>query len=260
MPQFFADFLAAFPLSTLALACMVALLAGVIKGMVGFAMPLIMISLLSSLVAPGVALAGLILPTLVTNGVQALRQGRAAAVTTVVEFRVFMAVGLVALLLGAQMVAVLPQRVLLLAIALPILLFTALMLAGWQPRPSARHRSAIEACVGAVAGFVGGMSGVWGPPTVMLLTALDTPKAAHLRAQGVIYGLGAVALAGAHMLSGVLTVHTAVFSAALVPPAYIGMRIGLRWCDRFDQATFRKITLSVLAIVALNLARRGFLG
>lgn len=244
----------------LLLACMVALLAGVVKGMVGFAMPLIMISLLSSIVSPSVALAGLILPTMVTNGIQALRQGRAAAVATVVQFRVFMGVGLVALLAGAQMVAILPQQTLLLVIAVPILLFTGLQLAGWQPHPLPQHRTLIEAGVGAVAGFVGGMSGVWGPPTVMLLTALDTPKIEHLRAQGVIYGLGALALVGAHVASGVLTWGTALFSAVLVVPAFAGMRIGLRWSDRFDQATFRRVTLMVLAVVALNLLRRGIMG
>ena len=48
----------------LAASGMVALLAGVIKGMVGFAMPMIMISLLGIFLPPDVALAGLILPTL----------------------------------------------------------------------------------------------------------------------------------------------------------------------------------------------------
>lgn len=57
------------------LAFVVALVAGTIKGLVGFAMPMIMVSGLSSIMAPDLALAGLILPTLVTNGFQALKQG-----------------------------------------------------------------------------------------------------------------------------------------------------------------------------------------
>src|SRR5690606_12747646 len=62
-----------------ALTLLVTILAGVIKGMVGFAMPMIMISLMGGFVAPDVALAGLILPTLATNGMQALRQGTGEA-------------------------------------------------------------------------------------------------------------------------------------------------------------------------------------
>lgn len=248
------------PNSTLALACIIAVLAGVVKGMVGFAMPMILISLLGSVMAPELALAGLILPTLATNGVQALREGPRAAWDSVRAFRVFLGVGMVTLLLGAQMVAILPQSTLLAMIGGPILLFVLMQLFGWRPSPAPHNRTRIEAAIGAVAGFIGGMSGVWGPPTVMLLTMLDTPKAAQLRIQGVIYGLGAVALTGAHIASGVLTWSTAMFSVVLVVPALIGMQIGFRLSDRFDQATFRRITLIVLAVAALNLLRRAFVG
>ena len=50
------------------LAFVVALVAGTIKGLVGFAMPMIMVSGLSSIMAPDLALAGLILPTLARMG------------------------------------------------------------------------------------------------------------------------------------------------------------------------------------------------
>ena len=50
-----------------AISLLVGALAGLVKGVTGFAMPLIMISALSSFLTPDLALAGLILPTLVTN-------------------------------------------------------------------------------------------------------------------------------------------------------------------------------------------------
>lgn len=246
-------------LSALLSACGAAFAAGIIKGMVGFAMPMVMISVLGSFLSPELALAGLILPTLATNGFQALREGPSAAGRAVREFRVFLGVGMVALILGAQMVAVLPPRGLLLMIGGPILVFAALQLGGWRPRPAARHRGAIEAGTGALAGFVGGMSGVWGPPTVMLLTALETPKEAQMRVQGVIYGLGAAVLTVAHIGSGILTLRTALFSACLVLPALAGMRVGFALSDRFDQATFRRATLAVLLVAALNLLRRAWM-
>lgn len=58
-----------------AISLLVGALAGLVKGVTGFAMPLIMISALSSFLTPDLALAGLILPTLVTNFSQAFRQG-----------------------------------------------------------------------------------------------------------------------------------------------------------------------------------------
>jgi uncharacterized membrane protein YfcA len=167
------------------LAVLVALLAGLIKGMVGFGMPMVLISGLSSLMAPELALAGLILPTLLSNGVQALRQGVGAAIASVKKFRVFLWTGLVFLLISAQFVPVLPQNILLLVIGVPVAIFAGLQLLGVQIRLTVANARA-EMAVGGFAGIVGGLSGVWGPPTVLYLTALNTEKTEQIRVQGVI--------------------------------------------------------------------------
>jgi hypothetical protein len=238
------------------LALAIAALAGVVKGMVGFAMPMILVSGLGMFIAPELALAGLILPTLVTNGMQALRQGPAAAMASVRRFRLFLGVGLLALLFSAQLVRVLPVSMLLAMIGGPIALFAALQLLGWSPRLRNGPSAGWEAGIGGFAGFIGGLSGVWGPPTVAYLTALETEKREQMRVQGVIYGLGALALTVAHLGSGVLTAQTALFSAALIPPAVAGMWLGGRIQDRIDQAAFRRATLFVLLIAGLNILRR----
>lgn len=250
------DVLTSFAPATWVLCLGVALMAGVIKGMVGFAMPMILVSGLGMLVAPELALAGLILPTLVTNSMQALRQGPAAAWDSVRRFRLFLGVGLVMLLLSAQLVRILPTATLLLMIGAPICLFAGMQLAGWQPRLKNGASAPLEAAIGGFAGFIGGMSGVWGPPTVAYLTALDTEKREQMRIQGVIYGLGAVALTLAHVGSGVLNSRTVWLSLALVPPAVGGMWIGGHIQDRIDQRAFRKATLVVLLIAGANLVRR----
>lgn len=243
----------------LALAFAITFLAGWVKGMVGFAMPMIMISLMSSVMDPELALAGLILPTLVTNGMQALRQGTGAAWASMRQFKVFLLVGLVALLISAQLVRVLPQSTLLLLIGVPVAGFATLQLVGWTLRLPRRGRGLIEAALGAIGGFMGGFSGVWGPPTVLYLAALDVPKAESMRIQGVIYGAGAVILAGAHLVSGVLRPETLPFSAAMILPALLGMVLGTRVHDRIDQQAFRKATLAVLLLTSLNLIRRALM-
>ncbi|WP_375691905.1 sulfite exporter TauE/SafE family protein [Pseudooceanicola sp. LIPI14-2-Ac024] len=238
-----------------ALCLAVAVFAGIIKGMVGFAMPMILVSGLGSIVGPELALAGLILPTLATNGWQALRQGPRAAWESMVRFRVFLIIGFVALVVSAQLVRVMPERLMLALIGVPITLFAVTQLMGKAlVLPSASLK--VEAAIGGFAGFIGGFSGVWGPPTVAYLTALDTPKKEQMRIQGVIYGLGAAALVGAHIASGVFSRETAPFSAALLIPAGIGMAVGLKVQDRVDQATFRKVTLVVLLVAGMNLVRR----
>jgi uncharacterized membrane protein YfcA len=137
------------------LACCIALLAGFVKGVVGFAMPMVFISGLSTFLAPELALAGLILPTLVTNMMQSLRQGPRAAWETVKRFRVFLGVGLVTLVIGAQAVRVLDQSTMLLIIGVPVVAFACMQLVGWAPTlPSVSNKVAV--IVGAFTGLMGG--------------------------------------------------------------------------------------------------------
>jgi hypothetical protein len=114
--------------------------------------------------------------------------------------------------------------------------------------------------VGLLAGALGGLTGTWGPPTVLYLIALETPKAKQLLVQGVVYGLGSVSLLLGHVQSGVLNLTTLPFSAALLIPAFLGMQLGFRMSDRLNPEVFRKVTLIVLVIAGANLVRRGLTG
>lgn len=251
-------FLSLLPAHIWIIAISIAVLGGIVKGVVGFAMPMVVISGLSSFMDPELALAGLILPTLVANGTQALRQGLGPAWATAQRFWVYLCVGGVVLIGSAQLVRVLPIGVLLGFIGIPVTLFALLQLAGWR-FALRRQRKDVEAGIGAFAGFLGGISGIWGPPTVLYLTALSTEKTEQMRAQGVIYGLGAVALVGAHIGSGVLREETVPLSLALIAPALLGQWLGGKVLDRIDQAAFKKATLFVLLVVGLNLIRRALM-
>lgn len=244
----------------LCLALSVALAAGFIKGAVGFGMPLVMISGLAIILPAETALAALILPTVWTNVLQSLRQGPRAAWDAVLKYRIFLLTLLVMILLSAQLVRLMPQHALFIAIGVPIVLFCVMQLRGWTPNLKPEHRQRDEGIVGAFAGFVGGLSGVWGPPTVAYLTAVNTPKAEQMRVQGVIYGMGAVALIVAHLKSGVFNAQTAPLSALLLLPAGIGMWVGGRLHDAMRQKTFKRATLIILTLAGLNLIRKGVMG
>jgi len=240
-----------------AIAFGVAVCAGLVKGVVGFAMPTVLIAGLSTMMPVDLALAGLILPTLATNLWQALRQGVAAALASIRRFRVFLIAGGAVMVGAAQLVPRLPPAAMFLFIGPLITAYalSTLMGRGLRLAPDGGARG--EAGMGALAGLFGGLSGIWGPPTVAMLTARGTAKAEQMRVQGVIYGLGAVLLLVSHVGSGVLRAETVPLSLALVPPALLGIGLGFWLQDRFDQETFRKVTLWVLLLAGLNLVRRG---
>lgn len=246
------------PILVLAAAA-ITLFAGVVKGAVGFAMPMIMISGLASILPADQALAALIVPTLATNLAQALRQGRTAAWKTIVDYRRLLLTLCLAIAISAQFVPYFPQAVLLMTLGLPLVAFAASQLAGWQLRFHAAHRLRAEVAAGMVGGFFGGISGVWGPPTIALLLSLDVDKRESVRVQGVVYLIGAAMLAAAHLASGVLNASTLPVSILLTLPGVAGLWIGFAIHDRLDQPRFRRWTLVVLMVSGLNLIRRALM-
>lgn len=248
-------------LSQFCIALAVAFFAGVVKGMVGFALPTIILSLLSAIMPPELALAGLIVPTFVTNAMQVFRHGLRATWEVTKRFRAFLCIGGIALFAAAQLVPYLPRDVFLIAMGLGVTGFALWQLSGLAPTPGSWGQSKLlDLVFGAIAGVAGGLTGMWGPPTVAYLTAMGTEKRQQMLVQGVIYGLGAMLLVLAHFQSGILNAQTVPWSLSLLPTAILGMWLGGRVSDRFDQATFRKLTSFVLVFGGLNLLRLGVLG
>lgn len=248
---------AGFDLTLFPLIAAIALSAGFVKGVVGFGLPMILIAGLSTFLPIEQALGILILPTLIGNGAQALRQGWAAAQATMIEFRRFLIVGGIFLAIGAQLIAWLPAQVLFLIIGVPVTSFALIMLSGLKLHIAPGSKHLWETGISMVAGTVGGVSGVWGPPTVLYLTAIGTEKRDSIRAQGVIYGLGALMLMFLHGRTGVVNSTTFSISVLTLMPMGVGMWLGFKVQDRLNQELFRSATLALLVIAGLNLVRRG---
>lgn len=252
--------LSQFDATTLVLCLVVALLAGVVKGAVGFAMPLILVSGISSLADPKVAIAAMLIPTVVSNIFQTFRQGMAPAFDAAKDYWRYLLVVCIFIFLSAQLVPFISSQVFYLVLGIPVVGLSLVQLAGFQMTVAPENRNKAEWFLGVVSGLLGGFAGTWGPTTVMYLLAINTPKAKQMIVQGVVYGAGSVTLISAHLQSGVLNKDTAPFSLLLLPIAVIGMWVGFRIQDRLDQKVFRRLTLIVLIIAGLNLVRKGLTG
>lgn len=233
-------------------------LGGFVKGAVGFAMPLIMISGLGMLIDPKLALAGIIIPILISNIMQVALAGLEKARDAVREHWRYIVLVCVMILVSAQFVTRIAPATMFFVLGVPVVILSLVQLAGWHPQIGKRQRRAFEWATGILSGVLGGLSGTWGPTTTLYLLALRTPRDRQMAVQGVIFGLGSVMLFFGHVQSGILNRETFGFSALLVVPALIGMWIGNRFGDRLDQDRFRKATLLVLVVAGLNLIRRGF--
>lgn len=244
----------------LMLAIGITFFAGFVKGTIGFAMPLIMISSFGSFMSPTTALAALIIPTIITNIQQAFRFGPSVVMGKVRQYWRLIAAIVVFIILSAQFVAVIPQAFLLGVLGASVVWFAGVQLSGRSLALRIEHRNRAEWGLGVIGGLYGGVSGVWGPPVLVFLLSIRADKRETVLVQGVVFLIGAVVLLGAHLQSGVLNAQTVPFSAALSVPAVAGMLLGFRLQDRLDPERFRWWTLVLLLLTGLNLLRRALLG
>ena len=253
------DFLPDLSLALFAAALGITLMAGIIKGAVGFAMPLVMVSGLSSILDPKLALAAIILPIVVSNALQTFRTGLAPAMAAARDFWRYLLIVCIAILISAQAVAFIPDKAFYAVLGVPVVILSLIQLAGVRLHLKPKDRGWAEWVVGLISGWLGCIAGTWGPTTILYLLAIDTPKARQIVVQGVIYGVGSLALLVGHLNSGILNRDTAPLSVVLLVPALLGMWVGFKIQDRMDQALFRKVTLAVLTVAGLNLIRKSLI-
>ena len=188
-----------------------------------------------------------------------MRGGVSPAVGVVSRYWRFLTGTVIFIAISAQFATLIPQPVFLLLLGVPITLYAALQLRGVSLAIRLEHRDRAEWGLGVIAGLYGGVSGVWGPPLLVLLMSTSVPRIEMMRVQGVVFLLGSVILLGAHVQSGVMTAPNFAFSAVLVVPALFGMMLGYRVSDRLDQARFRRWAQILLVFSGLNLVRRALM-
>lgn len=232
--------------------------AGFVKGAIGFAMPMIMMSAFSSILPAQVALACLIMPTLFTNIQQAFRFGRAEVKKSVYAYRWHIAMVLIFICVSAGFATSIPQAWMYIMLGVPIVGFAIWQLSGRPIVLDMHHRRRAEIVTGIIGGLYGGISGIWGPPLIVYLLSTGVSKAEQMRVQGIVFLLGAITLLFAHLFSGILNAQTLPLSLILCIPAFLGMQLGFALHDRMDVGQFRRWTLILLIVTGLNLVRRAF--
>lgn len=232
-------------------------LAGMIKGLIGFGLPLIAVSLLSSFLDVGLSLALIILPIVVTNFWQGLTSGRAKA--AVKRFWGLLLMLTIGIWIGSRIVASIdPDRVLLI-LACVVLAFALLELTTVRITIAPRHESPAGFVAGFVGGLIGGLTTTYGPFLVAYMSALRMSKEDFVGSAGVVWFWASLSLLVAYGTANILTPERALVSAGCVLPALLGMHIGSLGRRRLNEELFRRLLLIALIIAGLNLLRRALM-
>ena len=232
----------------------VVLLAGLVKGAIGFGFPTLGTPLLALFVPVKTAVVVLIVPNIVMDAIQASRRGDFVA--TVRRFALLVICGAVGTFVGTCLLALLSTWTATLLLGATVVAFVLLNATRWSPRVPPATARWLDGPVGFVAGVIGGVTNVPGTPLVIYFYALGLAKHDFVRAVAVTFVLYKIVQLGAITWYGLVTWPLLGLSALLTLVALGGFRVGLAIQDRLDQATFNRAILIFLGLLGAWLTVR----
>ena len=230
------------------------LAAAFVKGAIGFGFPPLATPLLALVTDVKTAVVVLIIPNIVMDGLQFVRQGASLAIVR--RLAVLLAFGAVGTVVGTRLLVFLPSRTVTLILGGVILVFVVLNLARVAPRVPSHWERWLAPAVGLGAGLIGGITNVPGTPLVMYFFALGMDKREFVRAVAFSFVVYKLVQLGAVAYYGLLSGPIVVASLVLTVVALGGFALGLAVQDRLDQTTLNRAVLTFLGGLGLWLTLR----
>ncbi len=244
--------------TTLALGILTFLAAGTVKGTLGIGLPLVAVPLLATVLDLPTAIALMIVPVLTSNVLQALQGKQKAA--TLKRFWPLLVTMIPCTIVAAQFVSSIDLRTGSMVLGIIVVLFSLSQLIRVRLPIASQQERWLNPAIGAVAGFLGGVSNLFGPPLIMYLVALRMEKDAFVTTIGLLFIVASTTLYTTLAFVGVITIENATASLIAALPVMLGVFVGTRLRNRIDQKVFERILLVVLVLIGLNLIRRALWG
>jgi len=228
---------------------------GAVKGVMGIGLPLILVPLLATVFDLPTAVAVMVVPVMATNLLQAYQGGNYGAALR--RFWPLLLPMTGTTIVAAQFLAEIDVGTGALVLGLIVVAFVASQTFPVRPTVSPRLEPWLKVPVGAAAGFLGGLSNLFGPILVMFLVSLRLPKDEFVSSVAFLFLFGGTTLYITLAANGILSLDEATTSIAAGVPALAGVWMGQKLRTRVRQETFNKLLLLLLFLIALNLIRRG---
>jgi len=230
------------------------LLAALVKGAVSFGFTPLATPLLALVMDVKSAVAVLIIPNIVMDGLQLLRLGDFGGVAR--RMAVLLVFGAAGTVLGTWLHVLLPPSVATFVLGAFALVFVALSLTRRQPVVPAAWARWLAVPVGLIAGVIGGVTNGPGLPLVMYFYSLRLSKHDFIRSVAFTFVVYKVIQVGTVVWFGLLTWRLLGVSLALTAVALGGFRLGLLLQDRFEPVTFNRFVLLFLGGLGIWLVVR----
>ncbi len=246
------------PLETILIVCVVFVVAGLVKGVIGLGLPTVSLALLTATIGLKPAMAVLVLPALLTNIVQAMTGG--AFLDILRRTWVFILVAFVCTWLGTGILAGSSSPFLPALLGLVTATYAGLSLATPQFVMPKKWELAATPALGAVAGMVTGLTGTFVVPGVMYLQSLGFSKNTFIQSMGILFTMASLSLGVGLSGHGLISEDLTTLSVIALIPAFAGMFVGVKIRNRLDEVKFRKVFFVSLLILGLYIIVRSLMG
>jgi len=229
-------------------AAFIFLLAGAVKGLLGMGLPTVAMALLG-LVMPVTQAAVLIgVPSLVTNGWQALYGPHLRQL--LVRFWPLQLGIAIGVSLGWRFMDPRHQDTASLLLGACLVAYGVMGLLGTRlPRPARSRERPLSCVMGVLTGLVTSATGVFVLPAVPFLQSLELEKDEMAQALGLSFLTSTVALGFLLWVAGQMRTSGIAQSMLMVLPALVGMWIGQQLRDELSQVAFRRALFAGLAVL-----------
>ena len=223
---------------------------GLVKGTLGFGMPMVALPIIAFIIPPTTAMILLCAPIFLTNFLQIkFRQG----VSSYRFLPMFLCL-IIGLIIGARLILEIDVKTITQIIAVSIIFAALVNCFGIKIKDiNKSHENTITSLIGFGSGILGGLSTFYGPPMLAYLVAVDLPKEKFVRTVSTMYFIGSFPLYGSLIYYGFATKEDLIFSLILIIPAFIAQQLGTKIRDKFNQKQFRICILITLIILGLSL-------
>jgi uncharacterized protein len=229
---------------------------GFVKGIVGIGLPLVATPLLTYGFSLKTAVALMVLPMMTTNLFQAFQGGM--FLTSLQRFWPLLATLLVAVSLSTKLLVVLPQQLLCLVVGLVIIVVPSIAQLFPGLRIPPRWEKPSGAVAGLAAGFIGGISGFYGPLIIVYLVWLRLAEDFFVAAVSLMFFVGAVGLGAGLVGFGVSGTDEVVASGFVCLPCFFGLLLGQKLRVGFSERTFGRLLLVVYYVTGGSFLLKAF--
>lgn len=230
------------------------LLAGFVKGVLGFGFPIIALIVLTLATGLFDALALIVVPTLLTNLWQALAGPYLRAIFA--RMWLYFLLAMVFVLLTSQFLTAVNVDALTALLGLILVIFALSRLGDVQITVPPGREPVLHVLLGSINGILTGLTGSFMIPSVLYMQALGFSKDMLIQAMGVFFALSTLMLTVSLGRNDLLDMHNAGISALALVPSFAGIFAG-RWTRRqIDEARFQKIFLVSVLLLGTYIALR----